>query len=120
MLTGLRMTPADDPDREREISRKRDELLAAAKRNVEGGPKESSGQGLAASGFQFVIIVLISLYGGLWLDRKLGSSPWGVLGGVLAGTTIGFIVLVRSARDAGKEMDDAGRKAREPKGENRR
>ena len=38
-------------------------------------------------GLQFVIVILICLYAGMWLDRKFGTAPWLLIVGVLVGAT---------------------------------
>lgn len=49
---------------------------------------------LAGLGAQFLVALLLGVGGGAWLDRRLGSAPLGVLGGlVLAGAV--FVRLVR-------------------------
>jgi F0F1-type ATP synthase assembly protein I len=47
---------------------------------------------------------------GYWIDRKFGTSPWGILGGVTIGIVGGLYNLIRESmaaiRDA-KSDDDA-------------
>jgi F0F1-type ATP synthase assembly protein I len=87
-------------DRGREVERKRDELLAAARRSVGDKDTASSGDGsspsaLAGLGLQFVIVILLCVYAGLWLDRKFGTAPWLVVAGAVLGAAIGFFVMYR-------------------------
>src|ERR1039457_5391823 len=56
---------------EHEIARRLDELLANARRTVEGTQDGGSGSALMGLGLQFVIVILICLYAGMWLDREL-------------------------------------------------
>ena len=46
-------------------------------------------------GIQLVILIVMGLFGGSFLDRKLGTTPWLLLGGVVFGTATGFYNLVR-------------------------
>jgi F0F1-type ATP synthase assembly protein I len=50
---------------------------------------------LAGAGLQFAIAILLFLYAGQWVDRRLGSSPWGVLVGVFLGAVAGFTSIYR-------------------------
>lgn len=46
------------------------------------GPAPSA---LAGLGLQFVVVVLLGLFGGRWLDAKLGTTPLLMVLGVLLG-----------------------------------
>lgn len=92
---------------ERDIARRRDELLASARRSVEGMGSGDASSSLAGLGLQFVIVILLCLYAGMWVDRKLGTAPWMLVLGVAAGASAGFYsmyrVLMRENRKAGRE-----------------
>ena len=66
-----------------------------------------SGVGLELAGATAVLALL-----GYWIDGKFGTSPWGMLGGVIIGIVGGLYNLIRESmaaiRDA-KSDDDAGR-----------
>lgn len=70
----------------------------------ENGPKSGengagtgvSGAQFAGAGFQFTAYVLLSVWAGIWLDRKLGTSPWLLIVTVFVGTTLGFYSLYRN------------------------
>ena len=51
---------------------------------------------------------------GYWIDGRFGTSPWGILGGVVIGLVGGLYNLVRESldavREAGEEDADAERK----------
>jgi F0F1-type ATP synthase assembly protein I len=101
---------------EREIARKRDELLANARRSVEGEKGDGSGSALMGLGLQFVIVILVCLYAGMWLDRKLGTAPWMLVLGVVVGASAGFYsmyhVLMEENRKAkGARRPDADKRA---------
>lgn len=40
---------------------------------------------LAGLGMQFFVAILLFVYAGTWLDRRLGTSPLFLLGGVFVG-----------------------------------
>jgi hypothetical protein len=90
---------------EREIAHKRDELLANARRSVEGTQAGGSGSALMGLGLQFVIVILVCLYAGMWLDRKLGTAPWLLVLGVVVGASAWFYSMYHV-------MADENRKAR--------
>ena len=50
----------------------------------------------AGLGLQFVVTILVFLYLGEWLDRKLGTAPWLLLLGVFIGAAGGFYSLYRA------------------------
>lgn len=41
-------------------------------------------------GVSMVLIMLLGIYGGNWLDNRLGSSPFFLLLGIILGTGAGF------------------------------
>ena len=82
---------------ERNIAKKRDELLAEAR-----GDNKSIGftdgkvdPRLLGLGLQFVIAILLCLYAGMWLDAKFHTAPWLMLIGALAGASAGFYSMFR-------------------------
>jgi ATP synthase protein I len=50
----------------------------------------------AGLGLQFALTILVFLYAGQWLDRKLGTAPWLLLLGVFIGAAGGFYSLYRA------------------------
>ena len=78
---------------EKEIARRRDELLENARRAVDGERKGASSSALMGLVVQFVITILICLYAGMWLDRKLGTAPWLLVLGVVVGASAGFFTM---------------------------
>ncbi len=51
---------------------------------------------LSGVGLTLVISTVLGLYGGLVLDRWLGTSPWLMLVGLLLGIAAGFVNLFRA------------------------
>lgn len=47
-------------------------------------------------GLRFALAIVLSGYGGYWLDNKLSISPFGLLMGIMLGATAGFISLYRT------------------------
>ncbi len=56
------------------------------------------GQRLALVGTELAIATLIGLFGGHWLDDKLGTRPWLTILGLVFGIAAGFNSLIRVAR----------------------
>jgi F0F1-type ATP synthase assembly protein I len=57
-------------------------------------------------GLQLVVLLCMGVFGGLYVDRKYGHSPWGVLGGfiiALAVIVYNFVVLVKDLENKEKE-----------------
>ena len=50
----------------------------------------------AGAGFQFTAAVLGGVFAGIWLDKKLGTSPWLTIVLVFLGAAIGFYSLYRN------------------------
>jgi F0F1-type ATP synthase assembly protein I len=65
----------------------------------------------AGVGLQFALSILVFLYAGQWLDRKLGTAPWLLLVGVFVGGAASFYSMYRKLM-AAQARDEAARKAR--------
>ncbi|MAW77509.1 MAG: hypothetical protein CMJ95_09025 [Planctomycetes bacterium] len=50
-------------------------------------------------GFQVVITFVVLALGGSWLDGKIGTSPWGTLGGVGLGLVAMVKIMLREGTD---------------------
>ena len=59
------------------------------------GRKGMSGSEFAGAGLQFAVVIVLFTFGGIWLDRRLGSSPLLVILGVFGGAGIGFWQMYR-------------------------
>lgn len=51
--------------------------------------------GLFAVGTVLVVCILLGYFLGRWLDARLGTEPWMMVVGVLAGAAAGFLQLFR-------------------------
>jgi len=51
---------------------------------------------LLTVGTVLVVCIVLGYLLGSYLDRKLGTSPWLVVGGVVLGTAAGFVELFRT------------------------
>ena len=73
------------------------------------GSVGSSASAMAGLGIQFVGAILIFLWLGVWLDRKLGTAPWLMAVGVFAGAGASFYSMYRKLMAAQREDDEARR-----------
>ena len=65
----------------------------------------------AGVGLQFAVSILVFLYLGQWLDRKLGTGPCYLIGGVFLGAGASFYSMYRKLM-AAQAREEAARKAR--------
>jgi F0F1-type ATP synthase assembly protein I len=66
----------------------------------DGAPKRASGAGVSGAefaglGLQFVAALLLFLFLGRWLDRRLGTYPWLQIGGMFLGAGSAFYGMYR-------------------------
>jgi F0F1-type ATP synthase assembly protein I len=54
-------------------------------------------QRISGAGIEFAIAIGLFALAGWGLDRWLGISPWGLIGGVAAGFAVGLTLLIRVA-----------------------
>lgn len=59
-------------------------------------------EGVAQIGCLTLVIVIIALVAGLWLDNRLGTRPWFTLGLVLASIPVSLAALVYTALSVGR------------------
>ncbi|MFI5310497.1 MAG: AtpZ/AtpI family protein [Gemmatimonadales bacterium] len=104
------MDERPEGESERAIARKRDELLAEARRAVEGKPRGDASSSLMGLGVQFVATILLCLYAGLWLDRKLGTAPWLLLAGVVVGASASFYAMYHTLMAGNRRADEDKRR----------
>jgi F0F1-type ATP synthase assembly protein I len=76
-----------------------------------GDEKGPSAGEFAGLGLQFVIALLAGLYGGQWLDRRIGTTPWLSIIGMFLGAGLAFYSMYHKLM-AAQAREDAARKAR--------
>lgn len=69
--------------------------------------------GFATLGIEFALSVLVGLFGGRWLDGKLGTAPWLAIVGFGFGVAAGVRAIYRAARAANEEAEREGNEERE-------
>ena len=60
--------------------------------------KGLSGSEFAGIGLQFAVTIVLFAFAGIWLDKKLGSSPWFLIVLVLGGAALGLWSMVRRTK----------------------
>jgi F0F1-type ATP synthase assembly protein I len=85
------------------------------------GPRHDPDKGIsvgeyAGLGIQFAASIVVFLYLGQWLDRKLGTAPWLLLAGVFIGAGGSFYSMYRRLM-AAQAREDAARAARRKEGQ---
>lgn len=53
---------------------------------------------MSSVGFLLVIAVGLGVGAGMWVDRQLGSKPWGLVVGFVFGAVAGFVEIFRLTR----------------------
>jgi ATP synthase protein I len=66
-----------------------------------------SGGEFAGIGLQFALTILVFVFGGVWLDRRLGTSPWFLIVFVFVGSAAGVYSMYRKVT-AAQRRDAAG------------
>jgi ATP synthase protein I len=51
---------------------------------------------VATGGVEFAAAILLGVFAGQWLDRRIGTTPWFVILGVVLGAAAGFYNLYRT------------------------
>jgi F0F1-type ATP synthase assembly protein I len=46
---------------------------------------------------EFLVALAVLGYAGWWLDERRGTNPWGLFGGLMAGTAYGLYRMIREA-----------------------
>jgi F0F1-type ATP synthase assembly protein I len=65
--------------------------------------KGMSGSEFAGVGVQFAITLVLFTLGGVWLDRRLGTSPWLLIILALGGSGLAFWGMYRRMISSGKK-----------------
>jgi len=79
--------------------------------NGKGADEGPSVAEFAGVGLQFALSIIVFLYVGQWLDRKLGTAPWLLVLGVFFGAGASFYSMYRKLT-AANAREEAARKAR--------
>lgn len=84
--------------------------------NTPNDPRQRPDKGVsvgeyAGLGIQFAASIVVFLYLGQWLDRKLGTAPWLLLAGVFIGAGGSFYSMYRRLM-AAQAREDAARAER--------
>ena len=58
---------------------------------------------IASLGTEFALTEILCTAIGYWLDKRLGTLPWCMVGGVLVGFGLGIARVVQAARKAEKK-----------------
>lgn len=77
-----------------------------------GGPSLGS---YAGHGLQFAVSIVVFLYAGQWLDRRLGTGPWLMLILMFVGAGASFYSMYTKLM-AAQEHEEAARKAERERG----
>lgn len=64
---------------------------------------------LSTVGLSFVFALILGFGGGLWLDGKLGTTPWLTLSGFVVGLAAGVLNVVRIMKGITKMERDRAR-----------
>jgi hypothetical protein len=74
-----------------------------------GRGKGTSPVAFAGAGFELAVFILLGLFAGQWVDKRLGTAPWLLILGVFAGAAAGFFNMYRiltTAERRTKSHDD--------------
>lgn len=63
-------------------------------------------------GIQLAVAVVAFFFLGRWLDEKLGTAPWLMIGGLFLGSAGGLVQFFRTASTLGKKEDEEARERR--------
>ena len=72
--------------------------------------KAVSGAEFAGIGVQFALTIMVFVFAGVWLDRRLGTSPWLLLLCVFFGAGGGFYSMYRTVTRGGRDAGHANTK----------
>ena len=67
--------------------------------------ESTAGAAYLGLGLQFGLAIILFMFVGMWLDRRLCTSPWLLIIGVFTGATGGFYSIYRRLMDDQKRED---------------
>ena len=65
---------------------------------------------LLTAGIQMAVAVGLVGFGGYLLDRSLGTTPWMLLAGILAGAGAGMVLFVKTVNEVNKSEQEESRR----------
>ena len=74
--------------------------------NRPGQRSNSPGMALAGIGLQFGLTIVVFVFGGVWLDKHLDSSPWFTIGCTFVGAAGGIYSMYRRAMAVERSQDE--------------
>jgi F0F1-type ATP synthase assembly protein I len=80
------------------------------KRSGPGSKQGLSGADFAGVGIQFALAIIVFLFAGQWLDKRLGTNGMLTIAGVFVGAGAGFYSMYRRI-SAAQRRDDEERKS---------
>ncbi|MFA6131543.1 MAG: AtpZ/AtpI family protein [Patescibacteria group bacterium] len=60
-------------------------------------------------GVSIAVPAVLAAFGGIWLDRQLGTTPWLLFAGLIAAFTSTYLVIKKKATDYAKKFDELGK-----------
>jgi ATP synthase protein I len=88
---------------------------AASARNVQQYWKGLAGPGTL--GLEVALSIAVGLFGGAWLDEKLGTSPWLTVVGLAYGLAAAGRALYRATKRVTRELEEQEQKDQEARRE---
>jgi len=79
-----------------------------------GRVKGTSPAALAGAGFELAGCILLGLFAGQWVDKRLGTAPWLLILGVFAGAAAGFFNMYRILTTVERRAKSHDRATRKP------
>ncbi len=79
------------------------------KRTESGSKQGLSGADFAGVGIQFALAIVLFLFAGQWLDKRLGTNGMLTIAGVFIGAAAGFYSMYRKISAAQRQDDEERR-----------
>ena len=79
------------------------------KRTESGSKQGFSGADFAGVGIQFALAIVLFLFAGQWLDKRLGTNGMLTIAGVFIGAAAGFYSMYRKISAAQRQDDEERR-----------
>jgi F0F1-type ATP synthase assembly protein I len=82
------------------------------KRSQQSSKKGLSGADFAGVGIQFAVAIIVFLFAGQWLDKRLGTNGLFTIAGVFIGGGAAFYSMYRKISAAQKQDDEERRQGK--------